>query len=125
MARGTEILERLHTRREQIVEFLRTLTLAESPSDDASSQSAVRAVLADALRELGFRSIEVPGQTSGGQLYASPAARHRTTPLQLSSSRGTGGEGGGGLGLGEITGMSGGGGGGGSGAGPHMDSMSS
>ncbi len=80
---GRKILERVRSEREQMVGFLRELTLAESPSSSPTSQPAVRKLLSDAFAELGLRTVAIPGKSSGGQLYARPPQRRSGQPLQL------------------------------------------
>jgi len=81
--RGDEILARLGDEREAMLEFLESLTVAESPSSDAGSQAAVRVLLQNALQELGYRTVVLTGKRSGGNLYARPASRKRGRPFQL------------------------------------------
>ena len=80
---ASDILARVQAEREQMVSFLRELTLAESPSSSATSQRAARALILRALQDLTFRTIAVPGRTSGGQLYARPRQRRPGAPIQL------------------------------------------
>ena len=80
---AAEILDRLRGEREQMVSFLRELTLAESPSSAPDTQASVRSLLANAFGELGYRTIAIPGRRSGGQLYARPRQRQPGQPLQL------------------------------------------
>jgi glutamate carboxypeptidase len=77
------ILEYLRRQRDAMVGFLERLTLAESPSSDPQSQRAVRALLADAFTELGYKPLMLSGSQSGGQLYARPAGRQRGRARQL------------------------------------------
>lgn len=81
--RGDEILARLRCEREAMLEFLESLTVAESPSSDAGSQAAVRVLLQNALKELGYRTVVLTGKRSGGNLYARPASRKRGGAIQL------------------------------------------
>ena len=66
-----------------MADFLRRLTLAESPSSEPQSQQRVRTLLADALQGVGYRTVEISGLRSGGQLYARPASRERHGASQL------------------------------------------
>jgi glutamate carboxypeptidase len=68
---------------EQLVAMLRRLTEAESPSVVPAAQQSVRELLIESLVRLGYLSRRVPGQSSGGMLYASPAGRPRGRPVQL------------------------------------------
>ena len=80
---ASAVLETVNSHKDEAVDFLKRLTLAESPSTDASSQIAVREQIAAALGELGFKTIRVPGRTSGGMLYSRPARRGRNRAVQL------------------------------------------
>ena len=80
---GAEILERVRDEREAMVSFLRELTLAESPSSSPATQPAVRELLARALEDISYRTIAIPGRSSGGQLYARPRVRRNDQPVQL------------------------------------------
>ncbi len=82
-ALAQRILQRLQAQRDDMVAFLRNLTLAESPSTEPATQEAVRVQLGAALRQLDYLTYDVPGRKSGGQLYARPAARERHQPVQL------------------------------------------
>jgi glutamate carboxypeptidase len=77
------ILQRVRDQTEEMVCFLRELTLVESPSLSPTTQPAVRSLLADALGELDYRTIAIPGWQSGGQLYARPRQRQAGQSLQL------------------------------------------
>lgn len=73
----------LRDRQAQMVERLRALVEAESPSGDPDSQAAVLALLAAPLEALGYAVQRLPGRRSGGQLYARPAQRERGRAGQL------------------------------------------
>jgi len=68
---------------DHLIELLRGLTEAESPSLVPAAQNDVRERLIDALEPLGYESRRVPGRSSGGMLYARPAGRKRRRPAQL------------------------------------------
>jgi glutamate carboxypeptidase len=73
-----EVLSYLREHRRSLTGFLRRLALAESPSTRPESQEEVLGILSEALTELGFALRRIPGQRSGGHLYARPAgAGHR------------------------------------------------
>jgi glutamate carboxypeptidase len=76
-----EVLGYLREHRRSLTELLRRLALAESPSTKPESQAEVLGILSEALTELGFVARHIPGQGSGGHLYARPGRRH--TPAQL------------------------------------------
>lgn len=77
------ILQEVRWRRDQFLELLEALCLAESPSHDADRLRAVREVLAPNLAALGFILRRLPGASSGGQLYARPRLRTRGAGVQL------------------------------------------
>ncbi len=80
---AAEILDQLEAGRNDLLELLRRLTVAESPSRAAETQRPVVDILATEFRRLGMRTFEVPGVESGGQLYARPEPRDRSAPTQL------------------------------------------
>ncbi len=67
----------------EFLDYLRRLTLAESPSDDPVSQTESRNLITGALSDLGFRVRWLPGRRTGGSLFARPASRRRGAPNQL------------------------------------------
>jgi glutamate carboxypeptidase len=81
--RATEILQYLQSRRGELIELLRRMALAESPSNEPATQGEIREIIAAEFERLGFRVRRVPGRQSGGMLYARPATRRRGAPAQL------------------------------------------
>ena len=63
--------------------MLQHVASIESPSQHPETQSAVFDVFSDAFRDLGFECRRLKGQTSGGQLLASPRDRQSDQPNQL------------------------------------------
>jgi glutamate carboxypeptidase len=82
-SQGREILHLLRDEREAMVDFLEQLVRAESPSSDPGTQAAVRRILDRAFLSLDFKTIQLSGRRSGGQLFARPKRRARGGPLQL------------------------------------------
>jgi glutamate carboxypeptidase len=66
-----------------MVDFLRGLVLAESPTLVPESQEAVFAQLTRGLAAAGYRTRRLRGRTSGGQLWAAPRARPRRQPGRM------------------------------------------
>jgi len=67
-----------------MVAFLEALIRAESPSVVPESQCPVQSLLAGSLRDDGFHVRVIKGRgKSGGQLFASPRVRSRSSPFQL------------------------------------------
>jgi glutamate carboxypeptidase len=66
-----------------MVELLRRLALAESPSSDPSAVAPVLALLADELRQAGMAVRHFRGHVSAGTLYAHPPGGARNRPPQL------------------------------------------
>ncbi|MGH9362254.1 MAG: M20 family metallopeptidase, partial [Thermoanaerobaculia bacterium] len=62
------LLDHLRARQGEMVELLRRLALAESPSHVPAAQAAVFDLLEEALAPAGYRVRRLPGKTSGGQL---------------------------------------------------------
>ncbi len=65
-------LDHLRGRQDEMVDLLRRLALAESPSTVPAAQGAVFDLLAEALAPAGYAVRRLPGKSSGGQLYAAP-----------------------------------------------------
>lgn len=73
----------LHNQQEPMVDLLSQLALIESPSLDPVAQQPVFDLLAERLAALDFQVQRVPGQATGGVLYARPASRSRGAPAQM------------------------------------------
>ena len=82
-AAGSELLDWLREREEQMTDLLERLVLAESPSLVPGSETAALELLADALGRAGMRTRVVPGHVSGDHLLACPRARRRSGRYQL------------------------------------------
>ena len=80
---GSEILSHLLGRKEEFVDFLRELTLAESPSHVPESQHLPRETIAKRLKANGFSALRLSGRQNGGNLFARPKARQRHAPTQV------------------------------------------
>jgi glutamate carboxypeptidase len=80
---ATKVLEYLRGRSDDMVDLLRRMTLAESPSDVPEAQQEVREIIAGELEARAYRVIRVPGKTSGGMLHARPANRRPGAPAQM------------------------------------------
>lgn len=77
------ILEHVREHRPAMTSLLADLVRAESPSDVPEAQRRVFALLAEALRPARYTATHLPGDTSGGQLYARPTDRPHGRPVQL------------------------------------------
>ncbi len=73
----------VHDHAGDYVDFLSRLVRAESPSTDPDAQQAVQGLVAEALDALGFAVTHLPGDETGGALYARPADRSKEAPTQL------------------------------------------
>ncbi|HSR70018.1 MAG TPA: M20 family metallopeptidase [Acidobacteriota bacterium] len=71
------------THLKEMVEYLKRLALAESPSSDPASQQPLQKILGDSLRQIGFQVRIIEGRRSGGHLYARPRERRRRRPVQM------------------------------------------
>lgn len=78
-----QLLATLERQRGSMLQLLERLALIESPSSDAGTQLPVRRLISDQLEALGFRVRPLPGRSTGGALFASPAKRSRGQPVQL------------------------------------------
>jgi glutamate carboxypeptidase len=82
-ALARRVAEYLREHQQALVEFLKRLALAESPSTEPEAQEEVLGIIFKALAELGFEVRRIRGPRSGGHLYARPATRERHAPVQL------------------------------------------
>jgi glutamate carboxypeptidase len=80
---GARLLEFLRGRRDAMIDLLRALVEAETPSLDSAAQFRVQRLLAAALEERGCHVRIHRGRSSGGCLRAVPAARRVAPPIQL------------------------------------------
>ena len=77
------LLDDLIGRREELIDLLRRMVVAESPSLAPHTHDGAACVFEDALAALGFRVRRLGGRTSSGQVWARPAQRIRGRSLQL------------------------------------------
>jgi glutamate carboxypeptidase len=70
-------------RRERLIDLLRRMVEAESPSLSPETHDGAARVLETELRALGFRVRRLQGRTGSGQVWARPVTRVRGRPLQL------------------------------------------
>jgi len=77
------ILDFIHRQRRAMVELLRQLALAESPSDNPAAVSGVLTLLAAELEQAGLSVRRLRGRTSAGMLYARPAETGPASRHQL------------------------------------------
>lgn len=80
---GARVLQHVRQRREDMVNYVRALALAESPTTVPASQEEVRRLLTDGLARAGLEVRHIPGEATGGHLFARPAERERGRVLQL------------------------------------------
>ncbi len=66
-----------------MLDFLEQLVCAESPTNVPEAQAEVQALLQEALTDLSFAVQFLPVADYGDPLYARPANRSRTCPVQL------------------------------------------
>lgn len=83
MRDGRRILAHLTTRREAMAADLVALAGIESPSTAPETQAAVQRWIGERLEALGFDVRILPGQATGGALYARPRRREPGGALQL------------------------------------------
>ena len=78
-----QLLAHLRGQTEEMTALLLDLARLESPSLDAAAQEPVFARLTTELEAAGLRVRRLPGQRTGGQLWAVPRERRRGAPAQL------------------------------------------
>lgn len=77
------LLGYLQERRQEMVDLLQRLALAESPSDNPAAVRPLLAILKSELERCRMRVRLFPGRTSAGTLLARPALGARNLPRQL------------------------------------------
>jgi len=83
MLPGKDILNQVQQSKDEALDFMRALTLSESPSTEPKTQLHVREQICDALSDLGFSLIRIPGIESGGMLYARPTKKNTKRGAQM------------------------------------------
>jgi glutamate carboxypeptidase len=78
-----EIRDYVATQQTSMIEILRKLVDAESPSSNPDSHRQVFSVLASELQELDYDVTAVGGNASGKHVYARPRIRRKSAPIQL------------------------------------------
>jgi glutamate carboxypeptidase len=78
-----DVLEHLQSKQATLVELLKTMTEAESPSDVPGAQHEIREIIAEQFERLGYSVKRLPGRTSGGMLHARPEDRAQARPAQM------------------------------------------
>jgi glutamate carboxypeptidase len=81
--KGADIQEHLYGRKSEFIAFVEELTLIESPSVVSAVQNPLRTMIANRLNSIGFRTLSLSGQNTGGSLYARPEMRTRHAPAQM------------------------------------------
>ena len=81
--RPEEVLRVVRQQRADYVEFVRRIAEMESPSTEPAAQHDWQRFIADALRRLGYAPTHLPGDETGGCLYARPSDRCEDAPYQL------------------------------------------
>jgi glutamate carboxypeptidase len=77
------ILSYLREHRQDMVDLLQRLALAESPSDNPAAVVPVLTMLASELEQAGLSVRLFSGRVSAGTLFARPQVRNEQLPLQL------------------------------------------
>jgi glutamate carboxypeptidase len=94
-ATAAALLARLRGYEDEMADLLAELARLESPSLDAAAQGPVFDLLERELRAVGMRVRRLRGRSSGGHLYAAPAARATSArpgmPAVLAGSAGRAG----------------------------------
>ncbi|MFC1689477.1 M20 family metallopeptidase [Pseudomonadota bacterium] len=78
-----DVLEHLQSKRADMIDLLRAMTEAESPSDVPGAQHEIREIIAAGFERCGYLVKRIPGHNSGGMLHARPANRDPSRPAQL------------------------------------------
>ena len=69
---ASRLLEYMRMCKPQMISYLEELVRAESPSLCPETQDRVLSLIEESLRQIGYETERLPGNRSGGQLYARP-----------------------------------------------------
>ena len=78
-----EILFSLQQASEDMIAFLKSLVLEETPSGNASSHDRIFRMLEKRLAVLDFLTLRMPGRKTGGYLYARSNRRSKNQAIQM------------------------------------------
>ncbi|MEE8447915.1 MAG: M20 family metallopeptidase [Gemmatimonadota bacterium] len=81
--RARRLVDWVHERREELVEYLRQLALVESPSTDHAAQAGVQRLLREGLESAGLRVRHLRGRGLAGHLFARTRDGSGGRPFQL------------------------------------------
>ncbi len=81
--RARRLVDWVHERRQELVEYLLQLALVESPSTDHAAQAGVQRLLRDGLESAGLRVRRLRGRDSAGHLFARTREGAGGRPFQL------------------------------------------
>ena len=82
-ARANQVLNHVRGQQQVLIDSLRRMVDAESPSSHPQSHRLMHTILTGELESLGYRVTKL-GQVGGARhIYARPAARKKHAPLQL------------------------------------------
>ena len=80
---GVKLRDYLHRQQGEMIDLLKQLIIAESPSSVPQSQQQVFSLLGNAWQRLDYRVRYLQGRQTGGMLVAVPSDRLRMQPIQL------------------------------------------
>ncbi|HID52950.1 MAG TPA: M20 family peptidase [Anaerolineae bacterium] len=83
MNNPTDILNYLTACRQEMIDFVAALARVESPTSRPETQTPVQDLLREPLEQLGFDVEIIPGEQSGGMLWARPSILSSAQPQQL------------------------------------------
>ncbi len=80
---SVEVMAWLEGRKPDMTGFIKELARRESPSSDREALKSLLRWLQQRMQEAGLYTLWVPGRNSGGFLYARPARKDHSQPIQL------------------------------------------
>jgi len=83
MLPSQDILNQVQRCKDEALDFMQALTLSESPSTEPHTQFQVREQICDALSDVDFSTTRIPGNSSGGMLYARPNSKNPERAAQM------------------------------------------
>ena len=78
-----KIWDQLISNKEEMFHFLRQLIEIETPSHHKGAQLDIFGLIKKKLESLGFYVLHMPGNNTGGYLFARPLKRIKNNPIQL------------------------------------------
>jgi glutamate carboxypeptidase len=80
---AARLREHLRGREGELIQFIARLASMESPTRDPAAQRPIQDLLRERLEAIGYRVRHLPGQKTGGHLWARPVTAERGASYQI------------------------------------------